>query len=143
MNKHSQQGVMLLETLIAMLIFAFGILGMIGMQATAIKVAADSKYRAEAMMYADRMINQMWADNRTNAALTANYNGSGGSGGQKYLDWYAELSAAGTGLPGADKEGNEPSVAIDANNNVSITIRWQAPGEPAAHRYVTIATVTN
>lgn len=134
---------MLLETLIALLIFAFGILGLLGMQATAIKLTADSKYRAEAMMYADRLINQMWADDRTNATLTASYAGSGGSGGQKYQDWFTELSATGTGLPGADSGSNQPSVAIDTTNTVTVTIRWQAPGEPAAHQYITIATIAN
>lgn len=142
MNRHRQQGVMLLETLIALLIFALGVLGLVGMQATAMKVTSDSKYRAEAMMHADRLVNQMWADDRSNANLTASYAGSSGAGGQKYMNWLAEIAATGTGLPGADTDGNQPSVAIDASNTVTVTIRWQAPGEPAAHKYVTIATVT-
>lgn len=143
MSRQSQSGAMLLEALIGLMIFAIGVLGLIGMQATAIKVTADSKYRGEATMYADQLINQMWADDRTNATLVANYAGEGGAGGPKYSDWYAGLSAAGTGLPGADISGNEPVVAIDATNTVTITIRWQAPGETAAHNYVTVATVTN
>lgn len=143
MSRQSQSGAMLLEALIGLMIFAIGVLGLIGMQATAMKVTADSKYRAEATMYADQLINQMWADDRTNATLSANYAGEGGSGGPKYNDWYAGLAAAGTGLPGAAISGNEPIVAIDATNAVTITIRWQAPGEVAAHNYVTVATVTN
>lgn len=139
MLKRVQTGVMLLEALIGLLIFAIGVLGLIGMQATAIKVTADSKYRAEATMYADQLINQMWADDRTNASLTANYE----TGGPKYNDWYAAISASGTGLPGADQDANKPTVTIDASNTVTITIFWQAPGESVNHNYVSVATVTN
>lgn len=141
--KSPQRGIMLIEALVGLLIFAIGVLGMIGMQATAIKITADSKYRAEATMFADQLINQMWADNRTNVTLVGNYAGSGGSGGAKYSAWANEISGAGSGLPGVTLSGNQPSVTIDANNNVTITIRWQSPGEEAAHTYVAIATVTN
>jgi type IV pilus assembly protein PilV len=130
---------MLLEALIGLLIFALGVLGLIGMQATATKVTADSKYRAEATMYADQLINQMWADKRTNTDLVANYE----TGGPKYNEWYEAISAPGTGLPGAAQAANKPTVEIDASNTVTITIFWQAPGESAAHKYVTVATVTN
>lgn len=143
MKLRKQSGAMLLEALIGLLIFAIGVLGLIGMQATAMKVTADSKYRAEATMFADQLIGQMWADNRVNAALSANYAGSGGSGGPKYNEWYAVMTATGTGLPGADLAGNEPTVQIDAANTVTVTIRWQAPGEAAAHNHVTVAMVTN
>lgn len=134
---------MLLEALIGLLIFAIGVLGLIGMQAVAMKVTADSKYRAEAIMYADQLISQMWADDRANAVMSANYAGDGGSGGPKYNEWYATLSAAGTGLPGASLAGNEPSVQIAADNTVTVTIRWQAPGEQASHNLVSVATITN
>jgi type IV pilus assembly protein PilV len=135
----TQTGVMLLEALIGLLIFAIGVLGLIGMQATAMKVTADSKYRAEATMYAGQLINQMWADDRTNATLSTNYS----TGGPKYVEWYAAISAPGTGLPGTDQDANKPTVTIDASNTVTITIYWQAPGEAAHHNYVTVATVTN
>lgn len=134
---------MLLEALIGLLIFALGVLGLIGMQATATKVAADSKYRAEATMLADQLISQMWVDDRSNASLVTNYVGSGGSGGPKYNEWYAAIAAARTGLPGASIAGNEPTVTIDATNTVTVTIRWQAPGETASHNHITVATVSN
>lgn len=139
MKKRGQAGIMLLETLIGLLIFAIGVLGLLGMQATAMKVTADSKYRAEATMYADQLINQMWADKRNNADLVANY----ATGGPKYDEWYDAISASGSGLPGADQAANQPTVEIDANNNVTISIYWQAPGEAGRHQYITVATVTN
>ena len=43
-GRNNQSGVMLLEVLVALLIFAIGILGLLGMQAVSIKPTADSKY---------------------------------------------------------------------------------------------------
>lgn len=136
-GKSSQAGVMLLEALIALLIFAFGVLGLVGMQAMAIKVAADSKYRGEAAMHADLIISQMWADDRTNAVLVANYSST--PSGAKYTVWRDQIQGAGTGLPGSTLSGNAPTVTIDANNLVTVTIRWQPPNATAANRYVTVA----
>lgn len=133
---NSQTGVMLLEVLIALLIFAFGILGLIGMQAVSIKLTGESKYRAEAAMFVDQLVNQMWADDRTNAVLVANYDST--AGGNKYMEWRNQVQAASTGLPGASG-ANAPIVAIDVNNVVTVTVFWQAPEETAAHRYVTVA----
>lgn len=132
----NQSGVMLLEVLVALLIFAIGILGLIGMQAVSIKLTADSKYRAEAAMHADQLINQMWADDRTNAILKANYDSTVGGG--KFTEWLSQVQAAGTGLPGATG-ANAPTVTIDADNVVMVSIFWKAPDEAAAHRYVTVA----
>jgi type IV pilus assembly protein PilV len=136
-SKSKQSGVMLLEALISLLIFAIGVLGLMGMQAMAIKVAADSKYRGEAAMHADQIINQMWADDRTNAVLVANYSST--PSGVKYEVWRDQIQGAGTGLPGSSLSGNAPTVTIDANNLVTVTIRWQPPNATAANRYVTVA----
>ncbi len=134
-----QAGVMLLEALIGLLIFSLGVLGLIGMQAVATKATGEAKFRAEATMFAEQLIGQMSADNIAN--LTLDYAGTGGTGGAKYEAWVAEVTADGTGLPGADLVGNQPTVAVDAANTVTITIRWQLPNDEASHRYVTVAQV--
>jgi type IV pilus assembly protein PilV len=51
-----QQGVFLLEALLALLIFAFGILGIVALGATAINAQTDAEYRTEAANYANEMI---------------------------------------------------------------------------------------
>lgn len=132
-RKKTQAGVMLLEVLIALVIFAIGVLGLIGMQAMAIKLTAESKYRAEAASYAEELLSQMWADDL--AQLSIQY----ASGTNKLNAWKSRVQGAG-GLPGTTLSGNEPTVVIDpATNQVTITIRWQAPDEKAAHRFVTVA----
>lgn len=138
--RHPQSGVVLLEALLGILIFTIGVVGLVGMQASAMKMTADSKYRSEAAMFADRLVNQMQSDNTAN--LSTDYAGSGGSGGAKYVAWVNEVTASGTGLPGAATTANLPVVAIAAaTGTVTITVRWQSPGETAAHQLVTLAVV--
>ena len=83
-----EEGVMLIEALIAILIFSIGILAVVGMQATAIKNVTESKSRSEAAFLAEELMAQMWIDqnistgavqvNASNVTV-ANYN-YGGSG---------------------------------------------------------------
>jgi hypothetical protein len=48
------------------------------------------------------------------------------------------------GLPGVSGvPANAPTIAIDANNNATVTVYWQAPNESAAHNYSAIAVVTD
>lgn len=134
--KRNQSGATLLEVLIALLIFAFGILGLLGMQAVASQMTGEAKYRAEAAMYADQLIGQMWGDNVANLAndyATAN-------SGLKFTEWRNQIQAAGTGLPGATG-ANSPTVTVDVDNVVTVTIFWQAPTETAPHQHVTVAQI--
>src|SRR5258708_13136258 len=81
-----QEGVMLIEALIAILIFSIGILAVVGMQATAIKNVTESKSRSEAAFLAEELMAQMWIDqnistgavqvNASNVTV-ANYNYAG------------------------------------------------------------------
>ncbi len=135
-NIKQQSGVMLLEVLIALLIFAVGVLGLVGMQAMAIKLTAESKYRAEAASYAEELISKMWADDLT--SLSTQY----ASGSSKFNAWKSRVQGAG-GLPGSATAGNEPTVVFGANNQVTITIRWQPPDAQAASRFVTVARVNS
>ncbi|WP_126445962.1 type IV pilus modification protein PilV [Sulfuricystis multivorans] len=134
--KKTQNGATLLEVLVALLLFAFGILGLLGMQAVASQMTGEAKYRAEAAMYADQLISQMWTDDT--AALAAQYDST--MGGAKFVAWRNQIQAAGTGLPGATGT-NEPVVSIDANNVVTVTISWQAPTDVAPHHHVVVAQI--
>jgi type IV pilus assembly protein PilV len=130
MNVEKQRGSILLEGLIAILIFSFGILALVGMQAAAIKSTSEAKYRTDASFLANQLVGQMWADNRT--TMQTNYQTGGGT----YTTWKTQVESA---LPGAAT--NPPTVVFGANNQVTITVRWQAPGESAAHRFVMVALV--
>ena len=130
---------MLLESLIAVLIFSMGILAIVGMQASAVKASSDAKYRSDASMVANQLIGEMWVSNRTPATLQNNFQGGGGVDGPLYTAWLTDVQAA---LPGA--AANPPVVTVSAASLVTITVFWIAPGEPAGtppHNFTVVAQI--
>jgi len=134
-----QSGMILIEALLAILIFSLGILALVGLQATAIKQSADAKYRTEAALLTNEIIGQMWVSDRTTAVLQGNFNSPGGG---NYNNWLARVSGI---LPGvAANSPTAPTIAIDANGIATVTVFWNAPNEPAGapiHSYVAIAQI--
>jgi type IV pilus assembly protein PilV len=132
----SQRGIMLLEALIAILIFSVGILGLVGLQATAVKQSTDARLRAEAAQLADQLLGQMWADNREIPNLQARYNTCASDACPGYEAWVRLVS---TTLPGVTVTSPtlRPSVNVNADGIVTISIFWRAPGDegPGRHRY--------
>jgi len=130
-----QNGSMLLEGLIAILLFSMGILAIVGMQGSAIRASNDAKYRSEANMIANKLIGQMRTSNT--AALQANFQGGGGTDGAAYTAWLTSVQA----LPNSDVY--PPVVAIGGSNLVTITVNWLSPGEPvtALHNYTVVAQI--
>jgi type IV pilus assembly protein PilV len=130
-----QRGSFLLEALISVLIVAFGVLGLIGLQARAIQNVDDAQYRGEAAFLANALIGQMWvSDQKT---LVADFDSGGG--GIPYTEFKTWV---GQRLPGA----KAPVVAVTpgvtaTSSNVQITIFWQPPGEPSSHKYDVDATI--
>lgn len=128
-SKSDQSGMVLLEGLIAILIFSIGILGAVGLQATMIKVNADAKYRVEAGLLVEQRIAKMWVD-------------------QVSLADYAE-KAPGTdvsavGLP----NGRRITIRGDDENcsgNLScfvVKVTWQQPGDDTTHNVTSVARIT-
>ncbi len=137
MDAHSahtgMRGATLIESLVAILIFSIGILAVVALQAAAVRNATTAKYRTEASMLADQVVGQMWGDDKTTAALQANYASPGGA---KFGVWKTQVE---TMLPGA--AANPPTVTVDASNVVTVTLHWQLPGEASPHNYVLVAQV--
>lgn len=147
-SKSSQQGSVLLEALIAFLIFSMGLLGVIGLQATAINNTLDARYRSDAAFLANQIIAQMWADSDLVSAATgtsATVYGikptyacnpcKSSNGNANTKAWVAQIQAG--FLPGVTDATNQPSISI-AGNQVTVTLRWQAPqGQQVSHNYVT------
>lgn len=125
---HQQRGVMLIEALIAILIFTIGILGVIGLQAAAVQQSTDAKNRSEAAYMADQLMGRMWSGNRAVANLQANYDmNTCGSTCAGTASWFTTLQAT---LPGVVATGDtNPQVQVDANGVVTIQIYWRAPNE--------------
>ena len=121
----SQGGVMLLEALVAILIFSIGIIALLALQAHSIVQVSQAKYRTDASNLANQIIARMWVDQ----ANLAGYVAKGYAGRQ---DWDALVSST---LPAGD-------AAIDvAGNRVTVTVRWRQPEDPTVRRYRTVATI--
>lgn len=140
-----ESGMMLIEALVAILIFSIGILALVGLQATAVKQSTDARYRAEAAALASELIAEMWVSNRDPATLKTNFEGTAGSGGGLYAAWATRVGQV---LPGATGVA-APTVVVDGAGtalpgSVFVTLTWLAPNEPATatpHSYVTRAVI--
>lgn len=136
-GRRAVRGAMLLEALVAILIFSVGILGVIGLQASAVKQSSDARYRIEAAALADRLIGRMWSGNRTPANLKTQFETCDTTACPGFTTWFGEVAAR---LPGVTSTGvTQPSVQVNGVTGVvTITVFWLAPGEEdsaAPHRY--------
>jgi type IV pilus assembly protein PilV len=144
-----QQGVMLLEVLIALLIFSIGALGLVGLQAAATRQSNQASFRAEAALLAQDLVGQMWLGARDHATLNAAYSSSATTPAG-YNAWKDRVKARLPGIVEADipnnvAAANLPTVELtqqgagaNASTRVTITLFWKAPGEPPAdpsHQY--------
>ena len=142
--RHRQAGSSMLESLLAITIFSVGLLGLVGMQAHSIANVSDAEYRSDAANLADQIIGQMWAD-RANLVTYANYSNVGGatcvpggaaSANANVTNWVVGIQNA---LPGAPT--NQQQISMGANNTVTVTLCWRAPGDVASHHFVTTAQI--
>jgi type IV pilus assembly protein PilV len=117
LNRKTQQGAILLESLIAMLIFSMGILALVGLQAAMVSNTSDAKYRSVASYLAQQKLGEMWANPNHIVAITEPVALAELPNGQ-----YTMSHTATTG-------------------EVTITITWQAPGDKAAHNVTTNARI--
>jgi type IV pilus assembly protein PilV len=72
--QRSQRGVALVEALISILIFSFGVLGLIGLEASAINVSVDVEDRNRAALFASEIASTLWLSGSvsvSNAQLAA------------------------------------------------------------------------
>jgi type IV pilus assembly protein PilV len=136
-----QQGVMLIEALIGLLIFSIGILAMLGMQGLAMRATIDAKYRSEASFLANEVIGEMWVD-RSNLASYATDPSSPLScpSAPPMSTPCTWLSRVSTTLPQGTGTTTAPTVAV-AGQQVTVTVRWQRPGESTVSNHVVVANI--
>lgn len=135
-----QAGSVILEALIAILIFSIGILALVGMQATAISNVADAKYRSTAGFLANQIVGTVWATrvgainaNASNVMIaspdpTFACNPCGSANGNAYTQAWAVSGVA------AELPNGTASIAI-SGAQVTVTIGWQPPRTTVAHQH--------
>ena len=143
----SQRGAYLLEALIGILIFSFGILGIVGLQAQAIRFTNDSEYRAEAMYLANSLISQMWTENP--ATIATKYSSPSGSEYVNFRDNRVLPALKGAMTADPVVLVNDASLPASPSKNatgtpssvVQVTIFWQLPGDPVQHNYTATGVI--
>ena len=133
----AQRGVALLESLIAILIFSFGILGLIGILIGSIRATNDACYRAEAANLAQMLIGAMWT------TRAADIDAQFGTGGPQLVAWQTQVanllpSATGVNVPVVDL--TQPGLSAQSRS-VVVTLFWQLPGEPGRHQLLITAQI--
>jgi type IV pilus assembly protein PilV len=115
----AQEGMALLECLMALLIFSVGLLGLLGLEARVMNISVDSENRNRAAMLASEVASQMWLNNTvvstapSIAAVTAN----------------ASDQTQG-GLPGG---AVTVTPVAGTTNAADITVTWQETSDAVAN----------
>ncbi len=147
----AERGGFLLEALVGILIFTFGVIGLFALQARAIGYSSDVQYRGEAAYLANAYLSKMWAMPR--ATLMALFD----TAGEPEYDAFATMVQQ---LPGAADPALAPNPLVtitqppagglanvlgtgasltDNSTLVTIQIQWMQPaGEgapPTIHNY--------
>jgi type IV pilus assembly protein PilV len=121
--RRAQAGVSMIEFLVALIIFAFGTLGLAGLQTQALAYSQGSLYRSQATTLTDDILDRMRADRANakagtwNTVLSADAASiTGGTIAQTDLkDWKQQVEAL---LPSGKAQ-------VDVNANIAtITIQW-------------------
>jgi type IV pilus assembly protein PilV len=164
-----ESGIILLEALIGILIFSIGVLALVAMQSASINVVADAQYRVEAVNAANQLLAEMWVNvDRSNpttlqtSLATFNHRTTGNPGecsftgassGNAVVGAWTNLlntgDADGGGsrplLPGSTPTMQQIVVDPGSNNQVTITVCWQAPSSTAPntspHRHTLVAYI--
>jgi type IV pilus assembly protein PilV len=146
--RSGQRGATLVEALIAILIFALGLLGTLKMQSYSAEISRDAMYRAEASVLAHEMIGIIWTD-RTN--LAAYLHGKQNPNqtcdddntvatSPNALNWLAEFTTAGTRyLPGAAANKQQIIVVNTVPPIVRVHICWRGPQDTEDRSFVAVS----
>jgi type IV pilus assembly protein PilV len=126
-SKRTQTGVLLLEVLISILIFSFAILGMVALQAQAVKLSVDAEDRNSAALLANELVAVMWSQQTVNSSTLAT----------EITSWQTHVRAA---LPPFDSTvvANVVNGTENGAPTADITINWSPAGSPSTpHSYTT------
>ncbi|MBU1361731.1 MAG: type IV pilus modification protein PilV [Gammaproteobacteria bacterium] len=162
-SRSSQEGMFLIEALVAIMLFVIGVLGLVGLSARALASQSDAQYRTEAANLANRIAQEAWVsvERQTGAStaaraaaladslVTFRHNASGTdcnfSGGTSANAAVTAWATAAQAMPGATTAMQQIQVNTDAAsgfNKVTVTVCWKVPTDPVPRRHV-LATFVN
>lgn len=112
----------MIEVLVVIVLFSFGLIGMVGLQAKAVQTSIGAEDSNRAALLASDIASAMWAGGTVNLDPTV------------ITAWNTAIAApTNRGLP------NGAGTVTVAANVATITVTWRAPHEPSGveHNYTT------
>lgn len=122
-GRPAQRGVTLLEVLVSVLIFSFGILGLVALDARSTQFSVNAEDRTRASLLANELASRMWTQGTVDLPAA------------DVADWQARVED-----PAAEGLANGVGAVVVNGNTAEITITWRAPFNPEAgggNRYTT------
>ena len=117
-----QRGVSMIEVLVVIVLFSFGLIGMVGLQAKAVQTSVSAEDSSRAALLANDMASAMWAANTVTLPS-------------------ADISTWNTRVGDASSRGlpNGAGTVTVSAGVATITVTWRAPHEPVGtlHAYTT------
>ena len=111
-RRHYVAGFSLIEVLVSLLIFSFGMLGAIGLQARTVQISVQAGDRSRAALLANEIVSEMWLRRTTSLPTTV------------VTAWNTRVADTATmGLPA----GAGTVSAADADGVVTVTVTWRPP----------------
>lgn len=134
-----QQGFTLIETLVAMLIFVVGILGLVGLQTGVTLAQTEARARSEAAFLAQEMIGLMWTDiTKLDQYTILEGAECSAPACQQWLGKVRATLPRGSAILATTQITDGQGATIGSNVDLSLT--WQTPNENQ-RRYVTSTAI--
>lgn len=129
---------MLLEVLVASLIFAIGVLGLVSLQTSMARAQTVSKFRGDAMFLANDLVGHLWGESPTNRAQ---YNTAQCGSFTRCSDWLAKVASTLPGGVAAVAVVTDASVLGASSSAVTISVSWTT--RDGTQTYNTITSVAS
>lgn len=146
-SRRCQRGITLLESLVALLILSFGVLGMVGLQARLLKDSTSARNRVIAAGLADRLLGHALVDPQLASCYTEPESNcpstpAGTVARQTVQDWLQDVAH----LPDATAEsvlvtvpgGGVPTGTLQ---QLRVRLQWRGPGDESPHQVEAITDV--
>ncbi|MDB5861872.1 MAG: pilus assembly protein PilV [Ramlibacter sp.] len=128
-RRSRQEGIALIEALVGLLIFSFGVIGLVGLQVAMTRAQGNAKFRADAVYLSSQVVGSMWTD-RGNIGQ---YDSASCSGYAPCKVWTDKVAST---LPA----GSAQLSITPASGAVSVTVTWSTTAE-GTHSHVVTTSV--
>lgn len=130
-----QRGFSLIEVLVAVVIFSLGVIGLVRMQATAVRLSTDARQRAEATFLADQLLARMLISDPATASTFAHrpdgtvacLPSGAPSTNAAVVDWLAQVSAA---FPRVSQDAQQ---VVVSGSDVTVRLCWKNGDNDTPH----------